>query len=226
MQIPDRENALHFVRQIGASVLREYLPPFQDSASGRFHSGAEFNRVVNLFVFDRKLRLVVMDAAGRVETAVRAQMEMRGALPELNLHDKATWISMGDLSRRYKNLHFALRQQIAAAYGMDAKTLSSFLHHLTGVRNACAHNGRLWNQLFPVWPVLPAKKPALKPFFNTAAEGKIYNTLVILAHLTDIISPQRDWARQLLRLLDEHSEVSKTAMGFPNDWREMKFWAR
>ena len=226
MQIPDRESALHFVRQIGAGVLREYLPPFQDEANKRFHPDSEFSRVVNVFMFDRKLRMVVMDAAVRVEIAVRAQMEMHGALPELNPQDKTTWLSMGALSNRYQNLHFALRQEIAGAYGMDAKILSPFLHHLTDVRNACAHHGRLWNHRSPAWPVLPTKKPALKAFFNAGAEGKIYNTLVILAHLTDIISPQRDWARQLLRLLDEHGEVSLAAMGFPNDWREMKFWAR
>ena len=225
MAVPDREGALHFARHIGERVLREYLP-LQDSAGGCFHPDAEFNRAVDLFVFDRKLRLVVMDAAGRVEISVRAQMEALGELPEADPQDKTTWMSMGKLSRRYQNIPFALRQQIAGGYGMDAKTLVPFLHHLTGVRNACAHHERIWNHRFPVWPVLPAKKPALKPFFNTAAEGKIYNTLVILAHLTDIISPQRDWARQLLRLLDEHGEVSLAAMGFPNDWREMKFWAR
>ena len=227
MRIPNRESALHFIRHIGGSgLLQEYLLPFRESANGRFHTDAEFSRIVNLFVFDRSLRLVVMDAAGRVETSVRAQMVTRGLLHKVASEDKETWLSMRALSNRYQNLHFALRQEIAGAYGMDAKILSPFLHHLTDVRNACAHNGRLWNQLFPVWPVLPAKKPALKPFFNTAAEGKIYNTLVILAHLTDIISPQRDWARQLLRLLDEHGEVSLAAMGFPDDWREMKFWAR
>ncbi len=217
MCVPDRESARHFLRHIGAGVLREYWSSFQGRGGGRFCEGADFGRVVDLYVFDRKLRLLVMDAAGRVEISVRAQMPFRSEVKT----------SMGKLSRRYSGIKsHSLRQQIANAYGTDEKILAPFLHHLTEVRNICAHHERLWNVRFDIEPVLPVKKPALKPFFNFAAQGKLYNTLVLLAHLTDIIPPGRDWARQLLGLLESRGEVCEAAMGFPGGWRAAEFWRR
>ena len=226
MNIPDREGALRFLRHIRAGVVREYLPP-RDEASGLFHPGADFGGVVHLFGFDRELRLLAVDAAGRVEVSVRAQMVARGILPDEDAADKKKRITMGKLARHYNDIASpALRQEIADVYEMDEKILSSFLIHLTVVRNDSAHHKCLWNSRFKVCPVLPAKKPALKPFFNLNARDKIYNTLVILAHLTDVIPPPQDWARQLLALLESCDEECETAMGFPAGWRAAEFWRR
>lgn len=222
MQIPERKDALYFLRHIGAAILNEYALPLRDSAGGQFPPGTAFADIVNIFKFDRQLRMVVLDAALRVEMSVRAQMELQGALPEASIRDKKS--SFGKLSRRYGELPFAARQQTAGAYGMDAKVLQSFLRHLTVVRNACAHNDRLWNYSFEVRSILPTKKPALKPFFNYEAQGKLYNSLVILVYLTDMISPAQDWRRSLLALLQSREDLL-AAMGFPPDWRTLKFWA-
>lgn len=223
MTIPDRENAMHYLHHVGAGILREYASPFLDGASGCFLAGTEFSRIVDVFEFDRKLRIVLLDAALRVEMSVRAQMEGRGELPPASARDKKS--SFGKLSRSYGGLPFAARQQIAAVYGMDAKILQSFLRHLTVVRNACAHNDRLWNCSFEVRSMLPVKKPGLKAFFNYEAQGKLYNSLVILVYLTDIISPERDWRRRLLALVCSRDGLP-AKMGFLPDWRALKFWAR
>lgn len=225
MNIPEREKARHFLRHIDAAAFQEYLPPFRDAASGRFCSGADFDDVANLFLFDHRLRLTVMSAAGRVEISMRAQMSAHGVLPRMR-PDKLS-ISLRDLSRRYQQIpDQTLRQKIANVYGMDEKILSPFLHHLTDVRNICAHHDRLWDARVPNWPVLPAKKPALKAFFNFNAPDKLYNTLVILAHLTDVMPASRDWARQLLRLTDGCGGDCEAAMGFPAGWRALEFWRR
>jgi abortive infection bacteriophage resistance protein len=49
------------------------------------------------------------------------------------------------------------RQQIAEVYRIDEKVLSSFMHHLTHVRNLCAHHCRLWNRRLTFTMVLPKK---------------------------------------------------------------------
>jgi abortive infection bacteriophage resistance protein len=88
------------------------------------------------------------------------------------------------------------RQAIADAYGFDEKVLRSFLHHLTVVRNVCAHHARLWNRRFAVTFTLPRKKPSnLLAHFHSDTRT-IYNTLVVLTGLLDTIEPGQHWARR------------------------------
>lgn len=56
MQIPDREAAAHFIRNIGIGFLREYLPPLDKN--GCFRADAGFDDIMNLYHFDRNLRLL------------------------------------------------------------------------------------------------------------------------------------------------------------------------
>ncbi|MCX5963758.1 MAG: hypothetical protein NT070_11650 [Cyanobacteria bacterium] len=44
------------------------------------------------------------------------------------------------------------------SYGLDEKILTSLLHHLTIVRNFCAHHARRWNREFTVIPTLPKQE--------------------------------------------------------------------
>lgn len=228
MQIPDPEGALHFVRNIGTGLLGEYLPPLEDD--GRFCAGASFDDITNLYHFDRKLRLLVMDGAGVVEVSVRARMFSCGALT--NWEEARKQLTMGKLSRHYRDTPRALRRQIANCYEMSDAVLASFLHHLTTVRNLCAHHRRLWNHHFDIWPRLPrpprfpAAKPKPQPFFhfNFDAREKLYNTLVILVYLTELISPSIGWRRRLRGLLTAHDEIRQNKMGFPPDWHSAPFW--
>ena len=228
MQIPDRESALHFIGNIGIGLLREYLPPFEDE--GRFRAGARFDEVMNLYNFDRKLRLLIMDAAGVVEVSARAQMLFCGALSDWK--DVRKKMTMGNLSRHYRDTPRILRRQIANHYGISDVILASFLHHLTTVRNLCAHHRRLWNHHFDIWmrlprpPRFPAAMPRPQPFFhfNVDAREKIYKTLVILVYLTELISPSIGWRQRLQSLLTTHGDIRQSAMGFPPDWRNSPFW--
>ena len=238
-----------------------------------FRDGTSFERVLDHYIFDRELRLLVMDAIERIEVSVRTQWAFhvshaQGSHAHLNRglftkqrsytgslgvltnevgRSRETFIkhlteaydeslppiwaavevmSLGQLSRWYENLKAPdLRQCIADTYGTDEKVLVSFLHHLTLVRNVCAHHGRLWNRHFTITPKLPRKKPAeLTPCFNSAAPRQLYNTLVMFCYLMNIVSPGHHWKRRLLELLNEHNEVSRLPMGFPNSWQEFSFW--
>ena len=225
MKIPDREGALEFFRHTGAGALREYLRPFQKRGSDEFVSGASFDDVVNLFLFDGDLRMFVMGAVERVEMSVYAQMDSCGALPG---PQPKKGITMGDLSRHYrKGLDSSLRRDIANVYGTDERILARFLHHLTNVRNFCAHHRRLWDYYPQPFLILPDRKPAgLLPFFNHGERGKIYNTLVMLVYMTDVIPPRVDWRRRMAVLLEGRGEAGEAAMGFPGGWRMMGFWRR
>lgn len=75
LAIPDETKAARYLRHIGYYRLSPYTIPFQDrGAEHRFRAGAAFDDVLDLYVFDRALRLLVMDALERVEVSVRAAL--------------------------------------------------------------------------------------------------------------------------------------------------------
>jgi abortive infection bacteriophage resistance protein len=75
LQIPDRDRAARYVRHIGYYRLSPYTIPFQQGdAEHQMRGGTSFDDVLDLYVFDRSLRLLVMDALERVEVAVRAAL--------------------------------------------------------------------------------------------------------------------------------------------------------
>lgn len=73
--VPDRARAERYVRHIGYFRLSPYAIPFREEPSAEaLRAGTEFDDVLDLYVFDRALRLLVMDALERVEVAVRAAL--------------------------------------------------------------------------------------------------------------------------------------------------------
>lgn len=137
-------------------------------------------------------------------------------------------MSIGHLSRWIHNMRKPHdRQAIADTYGLDEKVLVSFLHHLTIVRNHCAHHGRIWNRRLTMKMRLPSKKPAeLIGVFNRDenAHRRLYNTLVMLAYLLRSISPESHWRNKLITLLDSCQQAPAAVMGFPDDWKTLPLW--
>ena len=71
--IKDRNRAARYLRHIGYYRLSPYTIPFQaDRTTHSFKSGTTFDDILYIYVFDRQLRLMTMDALERVEVAVRA----------------------------------------------------------------------------------------------------------------------------------------------------------
>lgn len=76
--VPDEVRARHYVRFIGYFRLSGYALTFQvnQNADGahRFHPGTSFDDILDLYIFDRKLRLAALDALERIEVAFRATL--------------------------------------------------------------------------------------------------------------------------------------------------------
>ncbi len=73
--VPEPERAARYLRHIGYYRLSPYTIPFQQGQPDHvFRNGTTFDDVLDLYVFDRALRLLVMDALERVEVAVRAAL--------------------------------------------------------------------------------------------------------------------------------------------------------
>jgi abortive infection bacteriophage resistance protein len=118
------------------------------------------------------------------------------------------------------------RQRIAGIYDLDEGTLRSFLHHLTAIRNICAHHGRLWNRRVTFTMQIPAKRPAKAiSWFHPAADRQVYNTLVMLGVMLQSITPGTSWPSRVRSLVDGARIVDPAAMGFPTHWRTHGLWS-
>jgi abortive infection bacteriophage resistance protein len=271
MIVDDRESAKFYLQHINYYRLRAYWLTFEsDLISHQFIKNTRFQDVLELYIFDRELRLLVLDAIERIEVSVRSQWayqlaHLHGSHAHLDptLFNPRFWqrniddltrevkrseelfiqhfqtsyieplppvwavcevMSLGLLSRWYGSLRLTKTQTaIAKVYGVRAEILGSWLHHLSVIRNICAHHSRLWNRDFAVVPQLPTSKnnPTM-PQFVTGSR-KVYNTLVILLYLMDQVSPQHLWRSRLLTLLSSHTHFL-TAMNFPQDWINRSIW--
>ncbi len=274
MEIQDRNRARHYLAHLNYYRLGAYWLPFEaDHATHRFRPGTRFDDVVSLYVFDRELRLLVMDAIERLEVSIRTQWAYRLAHahgPHAHMdarlfkQSEAYWkcrtsleeelrrskevfvshynntysapalpplwavvevMSLGQLSKWVSNLRHARdRQAIARPYGLDEVILTSFLHHLTIVRNICAHHGRLWNRRFGFRFKMPRRPGPLGQSLNSSQPRRLYNTLVMLDYFMTIISPGHHWRDRLLALLENRPIAKLEAMGFPGDWRARPVW--
>ena len=277
MLVPDKQIAFHSLQHISYYRLRAYWLPFEVPAEQdgehKFAEGTSFADALSLYVFDRQLRLLVMDAIERVEVSLRGAWAyhlatrydphgyldpaiyarsdqfaraLASLLDEIDRskdtfvkHYKTKYddpeippvwmvseiLSLGQLSKWFSNLKArADRQAIAKVYGIDEKVLASCVHHLTYVRNICAHHGRLWNKQFTVTMIVPSAPAALRLAMNPATERQLYNTLAMLGYLMGIVSPASDWRRRLAQLLSTCPHAKLDAMGFPNGWRDMPAW--
>lgn len=74
------ERMEHYLAHVGYYRLSAYCLPFEQPNTGpassrnhQFKPGTTFEQVLSLYIFDRKLRLLVMEAIERIEVAVRSR---------------------------------------------------------------------------------------------------------------------------------------------------------
>lgn len=73
--IPDLVRAERYLEYISYYRLSAYAIPFYSTGSHhQFRNGVTFEDILTLYVFDRELRLLIMDAIERIEVAIRAQI--------------------------------------------------------------------------------------------------------------------------------------------------------
>lgn len=274
MAVPDVDFAARCLAHIGYHRLISYWLPFQSgsSAAAPFHSGTSFNRVMTRYMFDQRLRSLLLEALSYVEISVRnqwslhvAQRSSKGEFAHLDaslfdpryyndnlqelrrnydqargqggtgfqrarIWDIAPTMPFGNLSRWYASLvDKNIRQSISSKYGLDEATLTSILRHLTSLRNTCAHHEPIWNEKIRTGLRIPRRLSGSREFataFNKSADRKVYNALVIIVHLMEIITPNGDWPARLLALLAAYSSVPQHSMGFPTGWRDFAIWQK
>ena len=74
LNILDRPRALAFLQSVSFFRLTPYMRPFQVNARHNFIAGTGFRQLTEIYDFDRRLRLLVMDAIERAEVAIRGHI--------------------------------------------------------------------------------------------------------------------------------------------------------
>jgi abortive infection bacteriophage resistance protein len=81
MIISDDALAQAYLSKIGYYRLSGYWYPYRQSStsgvSDAFRAGTKFSEIVDLYVFDKKLRLLMMDVIERIEIALRVQITLQ-----------------------------------------------------------------------------------------------------------------------------------------------------
>ena len=73
MCVDDADRAAFYLQHLNYYRLGAYWLPFEaDHGSHRFVAGTSFDDVLNLYIFDRELRLLLLDAIERFEVSVRS----------------------------------------------------------------------------------------------------------------------------------------------------------
>ncbi len=281
MRFADEERAARVLHNVNYYRLRAYWLPFEayDAAKPAdtehaFKPGTDFDAVVSSYVFDRKLRILLLEAIERVEIAMRthwAQVlaEKYGAHSYLQMglfHNQSMYsqclksldeelersketfvkhyldkydqpsrppiwaicelLTLGQLSKWLGNVKLRNdRQAMAYRVGLDEVVVCAFAHHLTHVRNLCAHHCRVWNRKLTFTMTLPKRPSELALQFNASEDRRIYNTLVMLAWCIRTISPDTTWPTRVRTLISERTAGEISAMGAPLDWAGRATWS-
>lgn len=258
--------------------LRTHWQPFEQTNATHehaFRAGTRFDDVLSLHLFDRRSRLLTMDAVERVEVAIRASWAHHMAMAhgahgyprqahcrEVNLHARMVESPSGEFERsretfaqhyraKYANpalppvwmaaetmsfgsrskLHGGLkrhadRQAIAKPFGLDERVFASFAHHMSHVRNTCAHHGRLWNRpLHDPHGGPQIARAAGRSDVGRADDQRLHDTLSMLDHMLAIVAPGATWTDRVCDLVRGCALADPRAMGFPADWGHREVWA-
>lgn len=125
-------------------------------------------------------------------------------------------LSMGNWSKAYGMLAEASDQKPVAKYfRASTPELTSWIHALTNLRNACAHHSRLWDRRFIF---CPSKKKNLKHILQS--NDLLYAQIATVLYCLWSIEPESQWLEHLTQLIEKHPSVTLDPMGFPSDWQE------
>jgi len=261
--IGDRKFCLEALKRTSYYRLSAYLLPFKDG--DRYTEGTTFERVHQIYEFDRKLRTLLFSAIEEIEVFFRVQVAHyhakkygeRGYYDAVNFREHnrhgelmarlkkevdrnkkvpyvkhhierydgsfPLWVavelfSFGTLAKFYADMHSTDQKQLSKIMypgtSYNNSVLKSWLQCLTGLRNVCAHYGRLYYRPFST-PKPPAK-----------IEFDLKNKLFDMTYVMRSLHPKEEsWNNtilpQITALIEQYEgHINLGYIGFPPDWEE------
>jgi len=118
----NEQNATHYLSNISYYRLRAYTYPFQDNSNPdhTFIKKVSFENIIDLYVFDRRLRLLVLNAIEKIEIAIRTKI-----IYEFSLTNGSHWHENANMYRN--TYHF--NKNINSLYEEVDRSSESFIKH-------------------------------------------------------------------------------------------------
>ena len=125
-------------------------------------------------------------------------------------------MSFGQLSKMFNNLKNEDKRIISSKYySLSFILIQNWLYVFSGIRNICAHYGRLYNRTLKIKPVIE------RTVQGKFRDNRIFAVLYAIGRICLNHSEFRSFITNLKGLIEEYSNVSIEMLGFPNDWEEI-----
>lgn len=121
LTIENEIDAIHVLKNVSRYRLSAYMYPFlENKEMHRFKTGSTFSKIVNLYAFDRKLRLLVLDEIERIEVAFRSNI-----IYEFSEKHGPFWFQNSNLFHSYP----AFVDHLSKLVGYYSKSDEVFIKH-------------------------------------------------------------------------------------------------
>ena len=122
LKFNDEAKAAHYLSNISYYRLRAYTYPFQDNADPNhpFTKKVSFEDIIDLYVFDRRLRIIVFNALEKIEVALRTKI-----VYAFSMAHGSHWY---EDSNMYRNPHF-FNKNINSLYEEIDRSTETFIDH-------------------------------------------------------------------------------------------------
>jgi abortive infection bacteriophage resistance protein len=122
LKFGNEQKAAHYLSNISYYRLRAYTYPFQDNSDPNhsFIKEISFDDIIELYVFDRRLRLLVFNAIEKIEIALRTKI-----VYEFSLTKGSHWHEDANM---YRNNYF-FNKNINSLYEEVDRSSETFIEH-------------------------------------------------------------------------------------------------
>tara|TARA_R110000782_G_scaffold48146_3_gene105509 strand:+ start:800 stop:1711 length:912 start_codon:yes stop_codon:yes gene_type:complete len=201
--------------QITYNMTHKY-GPFAHADAASFHDS---------FKYAEWYRRLEKDISDSKETFIDHFKTKYNGFPKVPLWMATEITSFGAISFMYKGMKNDDKKVISEFFEMHHKTLLTWLHTLTYIRNICAHHARLWNRDLSIRPKTEGLSVEWLPPV-TPTNRRVFIVLLMLRHLLKSTSNCTDWQTAVTNLLlsFDKSIASFDSMGIPEGWQEHPIW--
>lgn len=134
-------------------------------------------------------------------------------------------MTFGTLLTFFRGSSHYVKQAVASKFGVPAKVFGSWLLTLNMVRNICAHHGRLWNRELGLKPLIPRREGYPEWYQPVRVQNnRLFCVLMICQYSLCKLNLLNNWLSRLDSLLQQHPDIPRASMGFPDDWRSSPIW--
>ncbi|MBE7701571.1 Abi family protein [Oerskovia sp. Sa1BUA8] len=171
--VRDPDRTVRYLRHVGYYRISPYLIPFRAARTAEgLRDGTTFDQVLDLYVFDRKLRLLLMDAIERIEVSVRSSLTDHMSVQ----HDDPFWyVDVAHFRDHFKHRQFLtmLRRTCEGQLASSPEHSEGDLAHASALEHYLTTYGE--PELPPSWLMV-----------ETLTLGQLSNLVTNLARAADV----------------------------------------